>query len=436
MSWGPLLGLPLSAFGLIQEDLLLLGGNAGPVNNMANEGILTVASAGNSWTPANGNGGPAAVGESISVVATDPFDGISGYSSGGIGTYDGESGFDFKPDVTAPGGDIKPDAFTGVSINLAESVLNIVTDLANLPSVDLPEIDLPVQDNVELVRATQSADPNANVTDPTEATAEDIDVPRDHTGKAGTSMASPYVCGVAGLVAQAMEEDAPEQIALPTPADSGFEDTMRLKQVILGTASTTAFTAAPYHTAKLVPSPALYTHGERDPFEGYGRVNPDAAVDAVTRDLLADAESASYDETLGLDVPFDSRAVAGYVEGTGETLEASVSFDRYSGANRGIAADDAHIDLFVYDAANPADPGEPNIVTSAVGVGGSASVSVDTEDGKVYYVVAKLVNVPGVVNGFDVQAQFGFDLALPGSASGGEGGSESEVDDELASGLS
>jgi hypothetical protein len=428
MSWGSLLGAPLNAFGLLPAS-------AGSIRTAADEGILTVAAAGNSWTPANGNAEPAGVGETISVVATDPFDGITGYSSGGIGNVnESQDGFDFKPDVTAPGGDVKPDALVGISANLAEAVVNIGTDIAGLPSVTLPGVDTPTPDVYSLVRATKNADPTADVTDPAAASADTTDVPRDHTEKGGTSMASPYVCGVAGLVAQAMEEDAPEQIALPTPADSGFEDTMRLKQVILATASTTAFTAAPYHNAQLAPSPAVYTHAERDPYEGYGRVNPDAAVDAVTRDLLADAESVSYDETLGLDVPFDSRAVAGYVEGTGKTLEASVSFERYSGANRGMAADDAHIDLFVYDAENPATPGEPNVVTSAVGVGGSPSVSVDTEDGKIYYVVAKLVNVPGVVNGFDVQTHFGFEVALPGSASGGDGRSESEADG-LASGL-
>ncbi len=409
MSWGALLGAPLSAFGLLPST-------APALRDMADEGILTVAAAGNSWTPANGNAEPAAVGEAISVVATDPFDGITGYSSGGLGQFNEDvDGFDAKPDVTAPGGDIKPDALAVILLGLP----------GQLAPADVPSVGTPTPDNVELVRATLNPDPEAELTGIGEATVADTDVPQDHRSIGGTSMASPYVCGVSGLVAQAMEEDAPDAIALPEPADSGFEDTMRLKQVVLATASTTAFTAAPYHNAQLAPSPATYTHGERDPYEGYGRVNPDAAVDAVTRDLLAgesvalggDRATASTEETVGLDVPFDSRAVAGYVQVPGGDLEASVEFTGYSGGNAGTAAGDPQIDLFVYDAENPADAGDPNIVDSDVGTGGTAAVSTSVDRGsreepaeRTFLVVAKLVDVPGAVNGFDVQANFEFDV--------------------------
>ncbi|WP_336135130.1 S8 family serine peptidase [Natronomonas amylolytica] len=409
MSWGPLLGAPVSAFGAVPST-------APAIRSMADAGILTVAAAGNSWTPANGNGEPAAVGEAISVVATDPFDGITGYSSGGIGQLnENQDGFDFKPDVTAPGGDIKPDAFATIVLGLPGA----------LAPVDVPGVGTPTPDNVELVRATANPDPDADVTPVADADSNDLDVPRDHRSIGGTSMASPYVCGVTGLVAQAMEEDAPDAIALPEPGteEMGHEETMRLKQTVLSTASTTTFTAAPYHNAKLVPSPAAYTHGERDPYEGYGRVNPDAAVDAVTRDLLGEVDlgddptSVTHEETVGLDVPFDSRAVAGYVQVPGGELTASVQFDSYGGGNAGMAKDDPHIDLFVYDAENPTDVGEPNIVTSAVGEGGTAEVSVSIDRGtreapteRTLFVVAKLVNVPGVVNGFDVQADFDFGI--------------------------
>lgn len=419
MSWGPLLGAPLSAFGLLEDT-------APAIRNMADEGILTVAAAGNSWTPANGNGEPAAVGEAISVVATDPFDGITGYSSGGIGTVNEDlDGFDFKPDVTAPGGDIKPDALAGVALNIPGQLL----------PVDLPGGNLPTPDNVELVRATANPDPDAEFADPGEATASDTDVARDHRSIGGTSMASPYVCGVAGLVSQAMEEDAPESIAMPEPGETTFDDVMRLKQVLLATASTTALTAAPYHNAQLAPSPAIYAHGERDPYEGFGRVNPDAAVDAVTRDLLpdgpcigeftgdsdADSSDSSYSEFVGVNVPDDPRAVAGYVTVRGGTLEVDLEFSHYSGGNAGMAMEDPHLDLFVYDAESPDGVGEPNIVESDVGIGGSASVTVDIEaaedtdesfNERTFMVVAKIVNIPGVVNGFDVQAHFDLDVSF------------------------
>jgi subtilisin family serine protease len=358
MSWGYTGGLPLGGLGQGLDN-----GVVANIKTMAESGILSVAAAGNAATPANGNGAPAVADEAISVVATGPRDGISGYSSGGIGANDEDGdGTYMKPDVTAPGGTL--------------------TDLAFAAKAD------------------------------TDTSNFDTDTgPRDYTGKAGTSMASPYTNGTAGLVAEAMEfgAETPEEISLPEPTDTGFEDVMRLKSVLLSTATQTAFTAAPYHRAKA----PVYQHGERDPFEGYGRINPDAAVDAVTRPFMTglydldpkETASDSADATLGLDVPTDSRAVAGFVEAPEGTLDVSLSFSHFSGGNKGMAKGSPWVDLFVYDATSPAANGEPNAVASVEGRQGSGSVSVDVGDGGgVYYVVAKLVNVPGAVNGYDIQA--------------------------------
>ncbi|PSQ13598.1 hypothetical protein BRD02_12285, partial [Halobacteriales archaeon QS_8_69_73] len=320
--------------------------------------------------------------------------------SGGIGGRDQDDGsFNGKPDVMAPGGDIEPD-----------SVGAIAAGVAGAP--------YPVPSRVELVRAALA---------PGSGFDSDGDVPtnpRDHVSVGGTSMASPYTCGTAGLVAQAMEEDAPDSIALPAPDETGREGTLRLKQTVLATASETVFTAAPYHAAKNVPSTPQYTHGERDPYEGYGRVNPDAAVDAVSRNLLGTdpqlgdkTYEVSLEESVGTNIPVDSRAVAGYVDVPGGSLDVSVDFTSYTGGNQGLAAGAPHIDLFVYDAESPAANGEPNVVASDQGVRGSASVSVDVDRGsrgdpneRTFYVVAKIVNIPGVVNGYDVQANFDMDV--------------------------
>ena len=199
---------------------------------------------------------------------------------------------------------------------------------------------------------------------------------------------------------------------------------MRLKQAVLATANETAFTAAPYHAAKSPPSVPTYNHGERDPYEGFGRVNPDAAVDAVSRNLLGEdpelgepTYEVSSRESVGTNIPVDSRAVAGYVDVPGGDLEVSINFTGYGGANSGLAQERPHIDLFVYDAGNPDENGEPSIVASTQARQGSGSVSVSVDRGSrdelnrdTYYVVAKIVNIPGVVNGFDVQANF--DLGL------------------------
>ncbi len=352
MSWGYVGGLPLGSVGGILDTV------PAAIKDIAQAGVLTCAAAGNAATPANGNGSPAVADECISVCATGPLDGLSAYSSGGIGALDeDEDAVYMKPDVSAPGG--------------------ILDDLINAAK-------------------TGTAD-----------TPEDEQAPiRDYTGKAGTSMASPYTTGTAGLVAQAMEEDAPASIALPAPDESGIDDVMRLKQAVLATASESVFTAAPYHRAHA----PVYDFGGRDPYEGYGRINPDAAVDAVSREL-----SGSTDAVMGLGLPEDSRAVAGYVQAGPGTVDVSLSFDYYSGGNKGMATGDPHVDLFVYDAETPAEHGEPNVVARAQGLQGDASASVSVPrngDQRTFYVVAKLVNVPGATNGYDVQAHCSLDVSV------------------------
>ncbi|PSP78230.1 hypothetical protein BRC88_11030 [Halobacteriales archaeon QS_4_69_225] len=393
MSWGYIFGLPIGATGGALSDI------PSAIRKIAEGGMLSVAAAGNAMTPANGNGAPAGMDEAISVAATDPFDGLTPYSAGGLGTADeDENDVDRKPDVTAPGGDIN-DYAALLATALADGSVPV-------------DVGYPIPGNYELARAVQTGDENTAY--------EAADPPRDYTGKGGTSMASPYTCGTVGLVAQAMEEDAPDSIALPAPGDTEFDDVMRLKQVVLATASETVFTAAPYHAAKSPPSAPQYTHGERDPYEGFGRVNPDAAVDAVSRNLLG-ANPQLGDETyevglggtVGTNLPVDSRAVAGYVDVPGGSLDVSVDFTSYAGGNAGQATGSPHLDLFVYDAANPDENGEPSVVASARGTDGTASVSVDVDRGsredpneRTFYVVAKIVNIPGAVNGYDVQANF------------------------------
>ncbi|QLG28451.1 S8 family serine peptidase [Halorarum halophilum] len=372
MSWGYVGGLPLGAAAGTLDRI------PGVVKEITEEGILTLAAAGNAATPLNGNGSPAVADEAVSVVATGPLDGISGYSSGGIGGVDEDDyGTYMKPDVAAPGGTV------------TDPVNAAMNGVADAPESEQAPI-------------------------------------RDYTGKAGTSMATPFTTGATGLVAQAMEEDGPEALSLPAPADATFDDAMRLKGVLLATASETALAAAPHHRAKA----PTYDFGGRDPFEGYGRLNAGAAVDAVTREL-----SGTTGETLGLDLPHDERAVAGYVElGVGK-LEASVEFTGYEGDDAAKATAPPHVDLFVYDGGDPAAHGEPNVVDRAAGVAGSASVSASEERGggsSTYLVVAKLVNVPGAVNGDDVRAAF--DLTVdetPGiRARGSRGNGNGESDDD------
>jgi subtilisin family serine protease len=377
MSWSGLLPGG-GAIGGSSEEVL--------VKTIAEHGVLTVAAAGNDFGAPTGT--PAIADEALAVTATNYVDGVTAYTSGGTQAQDEDGGTYGKPDLCAPGGSYE----------------------AGARSV--------------------------------EAKAEDDNTPgtdgvRDYESLPGTSMASPYACGVAALVAQAMEEDAPDDIRLPSPsalheehtAEERLQHVLRLKSVLLGTASTTAFNAAPYHR-----HPVRYVHDGRDTYEGYGRVNPDAAVDALTRDLFAEADGspeegataeATHSGRVGVDVPDDPRAFAGYVRVPAGTLDVSMEHATYSGGNAGMTKGAPHLDLFVYDAEEPLQGGDPNALASAQGSQGSASVSVDVAaerddpstpgdeaEYRTLFVVVKLVDVPGVVNGYDVRSVFDVDLAF------------------------
>ncbi|MFT4883302.1 MAG: hypothetical protein ACI8U4_000805 [Natronomonas sp.] len=352
------------SFGGLPTERLGVTGAYEPIKEMAEGGILTVSSAGNNG-PLTGATGPSGASEAICVAATGPMDGLTAYTSGGTVVRDSEDNVYRKPDVSAPGGTLD-----------------------------------------DTVNAVEAGDPGG-------------DGPvREYTGKAGTSMAAPYVNGVAGLVAEAMEfggDDRPDGLTLPEPTNTSTEDVLRLKQVILSTASETAFTAAPFHRAH-APS---YDFGERDQFEGYGRVNPDAAIDAVTREFAP----GSYSETVGLNRHTDARAVAGYLPDQAGTYSIDLSVSHLSGGNKGMAKGDTHVDIYVYDIASAEPYGEPTIVARDMGVQGDASVTItvpESDDGA-YIAVAKLVNVPGVVNGYDVQAHLDLsvDYDAPGVVNGG-----------------
>jgi hypothetical protein len=102
-------------------------------------------------------------------------------------------------------------------------------------------------------------------------------------------------------------------------------------------------------------------------------------------------------------VPFDSRAVAGYIQPSGSlTIQATAGSLR--GTDATPTSGPAHVDLFVYDAS-PTDRGEPVVLASDQGVTGQATVDVSAGAGDppVAIVVAKLVQIPGYFTGADVR---------------------------------
>lgn len=364
------------------NDLGILGGMASngsieAYKALAEAGVLTVGRAPSHQPPAIRDRATAGADESIQVVNAGPWDGIRAKDTTDPAAFDEDGeGVYRKPDVTALG-----------------------------PGIG--------SDPTELVVGAENAD--------AWRTEEEQGPIRTYKAWSNISAQAPFVAGMAGLVAQALEENAPDEIALPPPEAAGFTDTMRLKQTILATASETHFTAAPWHDT----APA-YDFGGHDPIEGWGRVNIDAAVEAAVRNLTPPSARASdrmqgnppdtttITEKVGLNLPRDSRAVAGHIAGKPGIYEVSIDFSGYTGDDKTrVTSPSPHLDLFVYDAKNPDKHGTPNIVGKAQGTTGSASLQFvagqpgpNATRGGAYYVVAKLVDIPGGFNSHDIQATF------------------------------
>ena len=361
MSWGQPYGVPSAVVQNPYDEVYE------SVARLARAGLVSSHAVANlPGTPTGGNDTVSGAPEAISVVRTDHLSGISATSSGGAATVTDDGDAFRTPDVCAYGQD--------------EHSVEARTD-----------------------------------TEPGEYGEVE-----GYVAFTGTSMAAPSTAGLAALVMQAMEENGPEGLDLPAPSalfENGRDEsdrlawTLRTKATLLATATTTAFNAVPWHGDQQ----PTYSPGERDPFEGFGRLNHGAAVDAVSRDLVGKST-----ETLGLGVPDDEQAAAGYVAGPG-TFEIDVSFEGYEGLDADLTGGPPHLDLFVYDARSPegveggTPTGTPTVVASSQGVSspdGSLTVTLEADD--VYQVAVKLVSVPG--DGAEQLA--GTDVGVPPAGEG------------------
>ena len=189
--------------------------------NLVNSGVASVVAAGNSGSGGNYIYTPGSVDEVTTVAAINQFDNIASYSSQGGTSH--STGNTVKPDIAAPGG-----SFFGVPLFSADSNTN-----------DAGGWFSEIQFN-------------------------------DSAPMQGTSMATPIVAGAEQIIVQAM---------------GGYNawsytrgQALMPKMLLLMTATETYPNLRELATS--ASSPTL-DRGSKDAHEGFGRINVDAAVDAV-----------------------------------------------------------------------------------------------------------------------------------------------------------
>jgi subtilisin family serine protease/3',5'-cyclic AMP phosphodiesterase CpdA len=269
------------------------------VLNLVNSGICTIVSASNSGSGTNYIYTPGSVDEVLTVAAMNQFDDVTSYSSqGGASRYTGQT---IKPDITAPGG-----SFYGVPLF--------------------------------------SADSNYNDAEGGFADA----VANDAAPMQGTSMACPVVAGAAEIVVQAMGGYSSwnwtrKQALMP-------------KTLLLMTATETYPNLR--ETSNSGNSPTL-DRGGKDVHEGYGRLNLDAAVDAVLKTYQIGMTAS---ESLG------SPPAPGNIADLGQKLAWARNVELVSGVQYNFSLtvpSGADYDLYLYNITGNFY-GEPVIVKSSV----------------------------------------------------------------------
>ncbi len=294
------------------------------VVNLVNSGVTVVVAAGNGGSGSNRIYSCGSVDEVITVAAMNQFDSVAGYSSqGGTSRYTGRT---IKPDITSPGG-----SFLAVPLF--------------------------------------SADSNYN---DGEGRFSEIQ-PNDSTPLQGTSMATPIISGSAQIVIQ----------ALGGFAKWNYTRTQALqpKMILLMTATETYPNFREANSS--LASPTL-NRGAKDVHEGYGRVNLDAAVDAV---LKSYGVGSVISDTLGQPPTLADISVLGQRLAWARNVQL-VSGTDYN-FNLSVPAG-ADYDLYLYNSIGTTY-GEPTIVARSTNAttGGIEQFFVKAPSTGTFYIVVK-----------------------------------------------
>jgi len=292
--------------------------------NLVNSGITTVIAAGNYEAGGNYIYSPSSVDEAMTVASMNQFDNIASYSSqGGTSRSTGKT---TKPDITAPGGS-----------HYASPLF--------------------------------SADSNANDGEGGFAEIQ----PNDAAPMQGTSMAAPIISGCAQVVIQAMGGYATWNWTR--------SQALQPKMILLMTATETYPDLREGETPSTSPT---LERGGKDIHEGYGRVNLDAAVDAI---LGSYGPGSVATDTLGTPPTTTDISVLGQRLAWARNVQL-VSGSIYNFSLSVPAG--ADYDLYLYNSTGTTY-GEPAIVAQSTNAttGGIEQFWVTAPYTGTYYIVVK-----------------------------------------------
>jgi len=307
------------------------------VNTAVNNGIVVTVSAGNNGllSPASAReiSDPGRAAMVLTVAAANDVNQLTDYSSQGFGSPTNTVGQeeDYKPDLMAPGGS------------------SYYSDIL-------------------------AADSNSG-----DGTAFPDQQPNDYWSIQGTSVAAPFAAGCAALVVDALQQSG------VTWDFSSAQFPLLVKMLLCATATESNTNRESLANNPTVQRAANGTNGfpsGKDQFEGYGMINPDAAVEAVSQKLVF---GSTNNFSLGATTT-DARAWACQV-----SLAANVNFS----ASLTVPGT-GDFDLYLYSAI-PGLFGKPVILAASTqaGNGVNESLSYQSSTNATAYLVVKRVSGAG-----------------------------------------
>ncbi|MDB6024967.1 MAG: hypothetical protein JWM68_1190 [Verrucomicrobiales bacterium] len=346
------------------------------VNTAVNNGLIVVVSAGNDGNNTASAGAreiddPGRAAQAITVGAVDAVNKVTYYTSIGFTSPGSTSGQeeDYKPDLVAPGGSayygyiLAPDSGSGDGTSFSDQKTN------------------------------------------------------DYTLEQGTSMSAPFAAGCAALVIDAMESKG----YVWSYANNTYPNLVKMLLSATATEVNANRESGSYNPTldRTASGTANYPAG-KDQYEGYGMINPDAAVEAVA---LSITNGITETATLGTNAT-DRRAWARKVAITNKptvisvTVPSSGDFDvyLYSGTSgtygkpvilKSSTAAATDTDEFIYYA--PSSSTETNyLVVKRISGSGQFSLIVTNTSNDIftnaYTITGTSGNTTGTNNNFTVEA--------------------------------